>query len=140
MRTVRVEGFTAVGQEARTSNAKEMSGEGVIGSMWGRGVQGSPVVAIYSSYASNKDGEYNYLLGRKMGEDETVPRGMTHRVVAPGSYLLLDFAGSVSPEAVMGLWRHVWELEHEGKIERAYRTDFEVYGQTGFELYVGLKD
>ena len=75
-----------------------------------------------------------------MGEDETVPREMTHRIVVPGSYLHLEFAGEVSPEAVMNLWRHVWELEHLGKIARAYNTDFEMYGQNGFELYVGLKD
>ena len=140
MKTERVAGFTVIGQEGRTSNAKEMSGEGVIGSMWGHGVQGSPVVAVYSSYASDKDGEYNYLLGRKMGEDETVPREMTHRIVVPGTYLYLEFAGTVSPEAVMNLWRHVWELEHGGEIARAYQTDFEVYGPNGFELYVGVKD
>jgi len=139
--TVRVEGFAVAGHEARTSNAKEMSGEGVIGKMWSSGVPvSSPVVALYSAYESDKDGEYNYLLGAKMGEDDTVPREMVHRVVLGGQYLHLEFVGSVSPEAVIGLWRHVWELEHEGTIDRAYKTDFEIYGSAGFELYVGVKD
>jgi hypothetical protein len=51
----------------------------------------------------------------------------------------LQFAGPVSPEAVIGLWREVWEAEHLGKIQRAYQTDFELYCEAGFDLYVGLK-
>jgi predicted transcriptional regulator YdeE len=118
-----------------------MSGEGVIGKMWSSGAPaGSPVVALYSEYESDKDGEYTYLLGRKMGEDETVPHEMAHRRVLGGSYLQLPFVGPVSPEAVVGLWRQVWELEGEGKIRRAYQTDFELYGEAGFDLYVGVKD
>lgn len=117
-----------------------MSGKGVIGKMWSNGAPpSSPVVAVYSTYESDKDGEYNYLLGRKMGEDETVPQEVAHRDVEAGSYLHLQFAGSVSPEAVVGLWRQVWEAEHLGKIQRAYKTDFELYGVAGFDLYVGVK-
>ncbi len=140
MNTVGVDEFSVAGREARTSNAREMSGEGVIGKMWSSGVPaGSPIVAVYSAYESDKDGEYNYLLGRKMGEDETVPSGMTQRVVEGGSYWHLQFAGAVSPEAVVGLWRQVWEAEGLGQIRRAYKTDFELYGEAGFDLYVGLK-
>jgi predicted transcriptional regulator YdeE len=139
--TVKMDSFFVIGREARTSNAREMSGQGVIGQMWSSGVPtGSPVVAVYSEYASDKDGEYNYLLGRKRTEEETVPKEMAHRMVAGGSYLHLQFAGSVSPEAVMGLWREVWEMEHLGKIQRTYKTDFELYGDAGFDLYVGVKD
>lgn len=139
MNTVRVEEFTVAGREARTSNAREMSGEGVIGKMWNSGVPASsPIVAVYSEYESDKDGEYSYLLGRKMGEAETVPRELAHCTVLGGQYLHLQVAGSISPEAVMGLWRQVWEMEHVGKIERAYQTDFELYGEAGFDLYVGV--
>jgi predicted transcriptional regulator YdeE len=138
--TVTVKGFTVVGREARTSNAREMSGEGVIGKMWSSEVPtGSPVVAVYSAFESDKDGEYNYLLGRKMGDDETVPSESAHRIVESGSYAHFQFTGSVSPEAVVGLWRQVWEAEHLGEIRRAYQTDFELYGEAGFDLYIGLK-
>jgi predicted transcriptional regulator YdeE len=138
---VKVEGFTVIGREARTSNAREMSGQGAISKLWSVGVPaGSPVVAVYSAYESDKDGEYNYLLGRKMADDETIPRELAHCIVHRGPYLNFQFAGSVSPEAVVGLWRQVWELEREGKIQRAYRTDFELYGEAGFDLYVGVKE
>ena len=114
--------------------------EGVIGQMWATGAPtGSPIVAVYSEYASNKDGEYNYMLGRKKVDDETLPQQMAQRRVPPGKYLRLEFAESVSPEAVVGLWRQVWEMENKGEIERAYKTDFELYSENGFELYVGVK-
>jgi predicted transcriptional regulator YdeE len=137
--TVQMEGFAVIGREARTSNAKEMSGGGVIGQMWGKGVPaGYPVVAVYSNYESDKDGEYDYLLGRKVVDDETAPREMAYRVVPAGTYLHLGFQGSISPESVVGLWRQVWEAEQTGAIKRAYDADFEVYGENGFDLYVGL--
>ncbi len=140
MKTVHVTAFAVLGKEARTSNAKEMSGSGVIGALWSKGVPaGSPVVAVYSGYESDKDGEYDYLLGRKVVDDETVPRELAHRVIEPGLYIHVGFDGSISPEAVYGLWRHVWEAETIGTIKRAYKTDFELYRENGFDLYVGLK-
>ena len=87
MNRVAVTGFTVVGREARTSNMREMSGEGVIGKMWSSVVPaGSPVVAVYSAYESDKDGEYDYLLGRKMGNDETVASELAQRIVEAGTY------------------------------------------------------
>ena len=140
MKTVQIQTFTVVGPEARTSNAKEMSGAGIIGKMWSTGVpKGWPVVAVYSGYESDKDGEYDYLLGRKIADDETVPREVSYRVILPGNYVHLSFTGSISPEGVMGLWREIWEAEHIGSIKRAYKTDFELYGKDGFDLYVGVK-
>jgi len=140
VKTAHVDSFTVVGREARTSNAKEMSGAGVIGQMWSKGVpSGSPVVAVYSQYESDKDGEYSYLLGRKTTADETVPQAMAYCVVLAGTYLHLSFQGPISPESVMGLWRQIWEAEHAGTIQRAYQTDFEVYGEAGFDLYVGVR-
>ncbi len=140
MNTVTVEGFTVTGREARTSNAREMNGEGVISELWNsEALPSSPLVAVYSEYESDKDGEYSYLLGRKLGDEETVSREMAHRRVPGGEYLHLRFAGSISPEAVVGLWRQVWEMEELGKIERAYKTDFELYGEAGFDLYVGVR-
>ncbi len=140
MKTIQVQPFTVVGREARTSNAKEMSGAGVIGAMWSTGVpSGSPIVAVYSGYASGKDGDYDYLLGTKLADDDTVPRELAHRTIVAGSYLHLSFDGSVSPESVVALWRQIWEAEHLGTIKRAYKTDYELYRDDGFDLYVGLK-
>lgn len=139
MNIVQMASFTVLGREARTSNAKEMSGQGVIGAMWSRGVPEGPVFAVYSKYESDKDGAYSYLLGRRTDGNETLPMQVDYCIIQPGPYWQLGFDGSISPEAVVGLWRQVWEAEQSGKIQRAYKTDFESYGETGFELYIGLK-
>jgi predicted transcriptional regulator YdeE len=137
MKTVTIDAFEVMGREARTANAREMSGAGVIGKLWSEG--GSQAVAVYSDYESDKDGEYNYLLGTKMREDDTLPDHLTQRRVEGGPYVQLQFEGSVTPDAVVGLWRQVWEWERDRKIERAYKTDFELYSGAGVELYVGLR-
>lgn len=140
MKTVMMDAFYAMGHEARTTNAREMSGQGVIGKMWSTGVPGaSAIVAVYSEYASDKDGEYSYLLGVKVGESEKAPRDLVRRKVESGKYIQLSAKNENKAPAVVGLWQQVWEWEREGKIQRAYRTDFELYSQTEVELYVGVK-
>jgi predicted transcriptional regulator YdeE len=139
MKTVMMDAFYAMGHEARTTNAREMSGQGVIGKMWSTGVPGaSAVVAVYSEYASDKDGEYSYLLGSRVAESEKIPRDLTRRKVVAGKYMQLS-ARENKAGAVIGLWQQVWALESEGKIQRAYKTDFEMYSETGVDLYVGVK-
>jgi predicted transcriptional regulator YdeE len=141
MKTVTMDAFYAMGHEARTTNAREMSGQGVIGKMWSTGVPGaSAIVAVYSEYASDKDGEYSYLLGSKVGESEKMPRDLVRRKVEQGRYVQLSAKNEGKAPVVVGLWQQVWALEGEGKIKRAYRTDFELYGEAGVELYVGVKD
>ena len=139
MNIVRVEEFIVTGRRARTSNEREMKGEGVIGQLWSSGAPtASPLVAVYSEYESDKDGEYTYLLGRKIGEDETEPREecfapwkRAHICIchSPGLFRQKRWSGYGGR---FGRWS-------EGKIRRAYKTDFELYGGAGFDLYVGIK-
>jgi len=132
--------FTVMGREVRTSNVREMSGQGAIGQLWSKMTPdlGTPV-AVYSEYSSNKDGEYNYMLGAEIGFNETVPLQFSRRDTEEGDYLCLKTEGPVTPELVVGLWRQIWALEESGELARAYRTDFELYKGNGLELYVGVK-
>ncbi len=61
--------FYSIGIAARTDNAKEMSGEGVIGDQWERVMAGgiieqipnradANILAMYTNYESNANGEY----------------------------------------------------------------------------------
>ena len=74
---VQIGSFEVVGLEARTTNAREMTPNGVIGPMWARvgrenlldGVPhrvGSDVVVLYTDYESDKNGAYTYILGTKV--------------------------------------------------------------------------
>ena len=140
MNIVRMEAFTVMGREVRTSNARELSGQGSIGQLWSKmnPELGKPV-AVYSQYASNKDGEYSYMRGVEIGHDETLPLQFSRRDSEEGDYVCLKSEGPVTPELVVGLWRQIWALEEAGELSRAYRTDFEIYRGNGVELYVGVK-
>ena len=139
MNIVRMESFTVMGREVRTSNARELSGQGSIGQLWSKMSPdlGKPV-AVYSEYASNKDGEYSYLLGVEIGNNETLPLQFSKRDTEEGDYVCLKSEGPVTPQLVAGLWRQIWALEEAGEISRAYITDFEIYTGNGLELYVGV--
>ena len=140
MQRVTMESFTVMGREARTSNAREMSGQGVIGQMWSRMKPelGKPI-AVYSEYANGKDGEYSYMLGVEISHNETLPLQFSKRSTAEGIYVCLKNEGPATPELVAGLWRRIWALEEAGELVRAYQTDFEIYTAKGLELYVGVK-
>ena len=136
---VRMDPFTVMGHEVRTSNARELSGNGLIGRLWSRSPNLRRPVTVYSEYATDKDGEYTYMLGVEIGFNETLPLQFSRRDTQEGTYVCLKSEGPVTPELVAGLWRQIWDLEASGQLARAYRTDFEIYSANGMELYVGVK-
>lgn len=89
--------FTVVGIAVRTSNAREMTADGVIGNQWGRfmteGVLAKipnkadkAMVAVYTDYASDHNGEYTFLLGARVTSDADVPAGMVAKTIPAGRY------------------------------------------------------
>jgi predicted transcriptional regulator YdeE len=147
-----VDSFFVIGIEARTTNAREMNGQGAIGPIWGRFVKDnlldripnradSRIIAVYSDYENDKDGEYSYLLGAKVKVPNDVPDGMASRQVIAGEYATFSANGRPPAEMVVGIWKEIWSLEAGKKLRRAYRTDFEVYDSgpdSAVEIYIGL--
>jgi predicted transcriptional regulator YdeE len=153
-----VDSFTVVGIEARTSNAREMSGEGVIGKLWARlrdedllsripDRADSRIVALYTDYEIDKDGPYTYILGAKVSSAKHIPVGMVSRKVESGAYAMFTAQGRPPAQMVVDLWKQIWSLEKPEQIHRAYKTDFEVhYGGSAddpkkahVDVYVGLQ-
>ncbi len=69
-------GFIVVGISTRTTNAKEMSGKGVIAQQWDRFMKegllskipnkvDSKILAVYTDYESDANGAYSYILGAR---------------------------------------------------------------------------
>lgn len=150
--------FYVAGYEVRTRNADEMSGRGRIGPLWQRFVAenlgaripriaGSPTIVVYSGYASDEKGEYDYLLGAPVSSVEDLPDGMTWREVRGGDYAVLTTAQGPLPAVLQDQWRRIWQMsaaELGGR--RAFLTDYEVYGQPSadpghaeVEIHIGLK-
>ena len=152
-----VTAFTVIGIEARTDNAKESTANGIIPKQWQKffneGVPakipdttGTNFHAVYSDYASDHNGEYTYVVGQAVKDGTAAPSGMVVKRVLAGHYAV--FTTEVGPFAkvIPAAWQRIFNLEEEGKLKRAYKTDFEVYDQRAqnpqngqIDIYIGLK-
>jgi predicted transcriptional regulator YdeE len=157
-RVVKQEGFAVVGIAVRTSNAEQMTAARPIGTLWERlfkeGVLAAipnradgDIVAVYSQYASDKDGEYTYLLGARVKKVESAPAGMTVLNVPAGRYAVFTSERGPVEKVVVEMWRRVWETPKNALGgDRTYQVDFEVYDQRAqnpadavVDLYVAVR-
>jgi len=155
---VHQEGFSIIGIEARTSNAMEMKGEGVIPKQWQKffqdGVQqkianraDANVYAVYTDYASDRNGEFSFVIGVRVTA-AAVPSGMVLKKIPAGDCALITSEKGPVGKVVVAAWQQVWALEDKAHLggARAYKADFEVYDSRAadpqnsqVDLYVGLK-
>jgi len=157
-KAVQQEGFTVVGIAARTSNAKERTAEGVIGKQWQRLMKEAllatipnkadgNILAVYTEYASDKDGEYTYVLGARVTNTERIPAGMVAISVPSGRYAVFTSEKGPVQKVVVEMWQRVWTTPKSALGgDRTYKTDFEVYDQRAqnpadavVDLYVGVR-
>jgi predicted transcriptional regulator YdeE len=151
--------FSVIGITIRTNNAKEASVDGVIGKQWQKFFQeGVPekipgrvdnnFYALYSDYASGRDGDYSVTIGAKVADGTAAPTGLALKTVPAGNYAVVTSDRGPVVKVVVAAWQRVWQMEdkHEFSSPRAYKTDFELYDQRGVDpqnsqvdLYIGLK-
>ncbi|HZQ94698.1 MAG TPA: GyrI-like domain-containing protein [Candidatus Sulfotelmatobacter sp.] len=155
---VEVPGFIVAGIAARTSNAKEMTGAGVIGMQWARLMQDgvlanipnkvdSSIVAVYTDYASDKDGDYTFLLGARINSARDLPGGLVAKSIPGGRFALFTTNKGPGPKVVPETWTRINSLPPSALPgDRAYRADFEVYDERAADpqnlqadIYVGLR-
>ena len=150
--------FTVIGISARTTNAQEMSGRGVIRKMWQRFMSeqllekiphrtDSNILALYTNYESDANGAYTFVIGAKVTSAKTVPSGMIAVKVPAGKYAVLTTDRGPTAKVVPEAWGRIWSLsKSQLGGERAYKTDFELYGPPAadpqnaeVQIYVGTK-
>jgi predicted transcriptional regulator YdeE len=151
--------FSVVGIQVRTSNAKEASGDGVIGKQWQKFFQDgvlekipnkldANIYAVYSDYASDHNGEYSLTIGAKVADGSPVPTGLVVRKVPAGNYAVVTSDKGPVAKVVTAAWQRVWDLEQKKELggTRAYKADFELYDQRAAnpedaqaDIYLGLK-
>lgn len=151
-------GFSVIGIAERTTNAKEVSGEGVIGKQWGRFMQenllaripnkaDSSIVAVITDYASDKDGEYTHLIGARVTSTAGVPEGMVVKKVPAGKYAIFSSEKGPVAEVVVRTWQRIWaQPKTSPGGNRAYKADYEVYDERAMDpqnaqmdVHVGIK-
>src|ERR1035441_2161819 len=90
-------GFEVIGIEARTNNSQESTGSGAIPKQWQRLFMENllgripdridqSIVAVYSNYASDWNGDYTYTLGAKVKPGTKAPEGMVAKNIPTGKY------------------------------------------------------
>ena len=155
---VKHEAFTVIGISARTTNAKEMTPDGVIGKMWGRLFQegviakipnkaDQNIVAVYTDYASDHNGEYTYVLGARVTSDANVPDGMVAKKVPAGKFAVFTSDKGPAQQVVPALWVKINSLPTTAAGgDRVYAADFEIYDQRAsdpqnlqMDVWVGIQ-
>ena len=151
--------FSIIGIQVRTANAKEMTGQGAIPKQWSKfyteGIADkipnkvdSTIYAVYTGYASDRDGEYDFVIGMKVSRLSSVPPGMVARKVPKGKYAVVASAKGPVSQVVPQAWQQVYRLDDTKQLggARAYKADFELYDQRAqnpqdsqVDLYVGVK-
>jgi predicted transcriptional regulator YdeE/peroxiredoxin len=150
--------FMLAGIAVRTSNAREMTGEAVIGKQWARLMQedmlakirnkaDASIVAVYTDYASDKDGEYTYLLGARVTSESELPRGVTAKKIPGGKFAVFTTEKGPAPKVVPGTWIHINSLpKSDVGGDRVYRADYEIYDERAkdpqnlqADIYVGIR-
>lgn len=157
-KAVQQDEFTVVGIAVRTSNAEQMTPARPIGKQWerlmGEGLLAAipnkadgKIVALYSEYANDEDGQYTYLLGARVKKAENLPAGMVAKNVPAGRYAVFTSERGPVEKVVVDLWRRVWATpKNELGGDRNYKADFEVYDERArnpadavVDLFVGIR-
>jgi predicted transcriptional regulator YdeE len=151
-------GFDVIGIAERTTNAKEMSGEGVIGKQWARFFQDNvlaqipnkadtSIIAVITDYASDKDGEYTHLIGARVTSTVDVPAAMVVKKVPAGKYAIFTSEKGPVAQVVVATWKRIWvQPKASPGGDRAYKADYEVYDErardpenTRMDVHVGIR-
>ena len=157
-KVVQQDGFTVVGIAARTSNAKEMTADGIIGKQWMRVFQegligkipnkaDASIVAVYTDYASDHNGEYTYLLGARVTSDADGPEGMVAKKIPGGRFAVFTSEKGPAPQVIPATWMKINSLPPTAVGgDRTYRADYEIYDERArdpqnlqVDVYVGIK-
>jgi predicted transcriptional regulator YdeE len=151
-------GFTVVGIQTHTNNAKEATPDGVISKQWARFLSGgllskipdkadSNIIAAYSDYESDHSGSYSFLIGAKVNSGSSIPAGMVSIKIPAGRYAVFTTEKGPAQQVVPAAWKAIWAMPKSSLGgTRTYKTDFEVYGQRAadpknsqVEIHIGIK-
>jgi predicted transcriptional regulator YdeE len=149
--------FYVAGYQVRTTNAAEAGGESKIGPLWQRFMQKKLVdqipnradenfTVVYSNYASDETGAYDYLLGARVTSVDHLPAGMSWKKVEPATYDVILTDKGQMPGVLQSAWDRIWHMapgDLGGK--RAFITDYEIYDKrtadpqnAQVEIHIGL--
>lgn len=158
---VRVEQHPAIdviGVAVRTNNANEMNGRGKIGEVWQKFIKqnvaakihqrvGNDIIAVYTDYDSDQNGEFTFLLGGKVSSVDRIPSGLVAKRVPAGRYAVVASNTGPLTQVVPEVWQRIWTMPPKDLGgSRAFLADYELYNARArdpqhaqVDVYVGLR-
>ena len=105
------------------------------------------IVAVYTDYASDHNGEYTYLLGARVTSDAQVPEGMVAKKIPGGKFAVFTSDKGPAPQVVPTTWMKINSLPQNAVGgDRRYRADYEIYDERArdpqnlqVDVYVGIR-
>lgn len=105
------------------------------------------IVAVYTDYTSDHNGDYTYVLGAKVSSSANVPEGMVAKKIPPGRYAVFTSEKGAAPKVVPELWMKINSLPKSAPGgDRTYRADFEIYDERAadpqnlqMDVYIGVR-
>ncbi|MEJ8547401.1 GyrI-like domain-containing protein [Brevibacillus borstelensis] len=133
------------GIAARTTNEREVSGEGKIPGLWERffatDVSGRAkavknphlTYTLYTEYENGANGEYTVLIGHETEAGEQAEEGMEVILVPAGKYAVFTSERGPVGTVVTEAWKRIWEWSSTSLERRIFTGDFELYDARDFD-------
>jgi predicted transcriptional regulator YdeE len=96
---------------------------------------GNHIIAIYTDYENEDQGEYTAIVGVPVSRIETISLNCLAVEIPAGYYQTFTTMG-IDEEAVKAAWQRVW-AQPKSKLDRNFLVDFDVYDEKQVTLYVG---
>lgn len=122
-----------IGLKIKTTNENNQAGMDIY-NLWDRffkeGIEakipnkaGDEMYGIYFDYEGDYTKPYSYLVGCEVTSFNDIPEGMESVAISSGKYAHMVAKGKM-PDCIVEMWQNIWKSD----LERAYKTDFEIYG------------
>jgi len=135
MQKVTINPFYLIGIPVKTTNENGQAAKD-LAKLWGTFVSkniseaipnkmDSEVYSVYTDFEGDHTQPYTAILGCKVHNLDTIPEGMVGKSFEGGAYLQTTAKGDLMKGLVASVWAGIWDME----LDRAFTTDFEIYGE-----------
>lgn len=135
MNKVKIEPFKIIGISVRTTNENNEAAKH-IPALWNKFMSeqlldlisnkvDNSIYCLYTDYEKDHTKPYTTLLGCKVENLDNIPNGMAGQSFDGGNYVNLPAKGDLMNGAVFNKWLEIWGMD----LDRAFTSDFEIYGQ-----------
>ncbi len=88
------------------------------------------IYCLYTDYEKDHTMPYTTILGCAVNSIEELPEGLVSKTVEVVNYQKFTAKGNINEGIVFNEWMKIWNSD----LNRAYTTDFEVYGEKATDM------